>query len=250
VWRWAGFRLQRVVAVNVIAEMKLDRFLARQQAMGRTAAHRLIAAKRVWVNEELATHGQVEVDRFARVRVDEEVWQVGERALYLMVNKPVGVLSATQDPEHPTVVDLIDDPDRDQLHLAGRLDRGTSGLVLLTNDGRWSKRLMDPDHKVPKVYLVDTAEPIPPEAVEAFARGFYFHTEDIVTRPAQLELLAERQARLTLYEGRYHQVKRMFHRIQNRVVALHRESMGSLSLPADLAPGQWRPLSAAEVAAF
>ncbi|HAL71158.1 MAG TPA: 16S rRNA pseudouridine(516) synthase [Verrucomicrobiales bacterium] len=230
--------------------MKLDRFLAKQSSMGRTAAHRLIAAKRVRVDGEICANNQQEVDRFTRIELDETVLQQPERALYLMLNKPVGILSATTDPVHPTVIDLLDDPDKHTLHIAGRLDRGTSGLVLLTNDGRWSKRLMEPVERVPKVYLVETAEDIIPEAVAAFAAGFYFHTEDITTQPAELQILAPRQARLTLYEGRYHQVKRMFHRVQNRVTALHRESIGSLHLPEDLQPGQWRALTPAEVAAF
>lgn len=101
-----------------------------------------------------------------------------------------------------------------------------------------------------KVYLVETAEVIVPEAVAAFAAGFYFHTEDLMTLPAQLEILAPRQARLTLYEGRYHQVKRMFHRVGNRVTALHRESIGALHLPPDFTPGQWRPLTPDEIALF
>jgi 16S rRNA pseudouridine516 synthase len=230
--------------------MKLDRFLAKQSSMGRTAAHRLIAAKRVRVDGEICANNQQEVDRFTRIELDETVLQQPERALYLMLNKPVGILSATTDPVHPTVIDLLDDPDKHTLHIAGRLDRGTSGLVLLTNDGRWSKRLMEPVERVPKVYLVETAEDIIPEAVAAFAAGFYFHTEDITTQPAELQILAPRQARLTLYEGRYHQVKRMFHRVQNRVTALHRESIGSLHLPEDLQPGQWRALTPAEIAAF
>ncbi len=164
-----------------------------------------------------------------------------------MLHKPIGVVSATVDAEHQTVIDLIGDPDKASLHLVGRLDRNTSGLMLLTNDGRWSKILMDPERKVPKVYLVETREPIPPEAVAAFAAGFYFHTEDLTTRPAHLEILGERRARLTIHEGRYHQVKRMFHRIENRVVKLHRESVGSIILSDDLAPGEWRMLHPDEI---
>lgn len=229
--------------------MKLDRLIAGHHAMGRQAGHHAIAARRVRVNGAVVTDGHYAVDRFMQVELDDDVIQQPERALYLMLHKPAGVLSATQDDQHPTVLDLIDDPDKHTLHLAGRLDRSTSGLVLLTNDGRWSKRLMAAVEKVPKVYLVETADPIAPDAVEAFARGFYFHTEDITTLPAELILLSERSARLTLHEGRYHQVKRMFHRVNNRVVSLHRESIGHLTLPHDLAPGAWRMLTPAEIMA-
>jgi 16S rRNA pseudouridine516 synthase len=227
--------------------MKLDRLIASHHAMGRQAAHHAIAARRVKVNGVCVTDGHHPVDRFTLVELDGAVIQAAERALYLMLHKPVGILSATKDDQHPTVVDLIDDPDKHTLHIAGRLDRSTSGLVLLTNDGRWSKQLMTAEEKVPKVYRVETLDPIVPEAVAEFARGFYFHTEDITTLPAELVLLGERLARLTLHEGRYHQVKRMFHRVGNRVVGLHRESIGALALPEELPPGGWRALTAQEV---
>jgi len=220
--------------------MKLDRLIARHQDMGRQAAHHAIAARRVRVDGVVVISGQHPVDCFTRVDLDESVVQKPERALYLMLHKPPGHLSATYDAQHPTVLDLIDDPDKHTLHIAGRLDRSTSGLLLLTNDGRWSKQIMAAEYKVPKVYLVETAEPIAPDAVTAFARGFHFHTEDITTLPAELVILGPCKARLALHEGRYHQVKRMFHRTGNRVVRLHRESIGSLTLPPDLAPGQWR----------
>lgn len=229
--------------------MKLDRLIASHQSMGRQAAHHAIAARRVRVDGVCVTDGHHPVDRFNLVQLDDAVLQPAERALYLMLHKPVGILSATKDDQHPTVVDLIDDPDKHTLHIAGRLDRSTSGLVLLTNDGRWSKRLMAAEEKVPKVYLVETLDPIAPDAVAAFACGFYFHTEDITTLPAELVILDDRRARLTLHEGRYHQVKRMFHRVSNRVINLHRESIGALALPADLPPGAWRALTPQEVLA-
>lgn len=227
--------------------MKLDRLIAKHRSLGRSAAHHAIAARRVWVDEIIVTNNQHEVDRFMTVRLDGEVVQQSERALYIMLHKPVGILSATQDATHRTVIDLIDDPDKHTLHIAGRLDRSSSGLVLLTNDGRWSKPIMAAGQKVPKAYIVETEEPIAASAVAAFVEGFYFHTEDITTLPAELEILDERRARVTLREGRYHQIKRMFHRVQNRVVSLHRVSIGGLALPEDLQSGQWRALTGAEV---
>jgi len=227
--------------------MKLDRLLAKHDSMGRTQARRLIVSGRVTVDGSVCRSIEKEVDRFMSVAIDDSVLQSSERLLHLMVNKPAGVVSATIDAEHRTVIDLIDDPDKQSLHLVGRLDRNTTGLVLLTNDGRWSKALMDPTRKVPKVYLVGTRDPIPPDAVEAFAKGFYFHTEDLTTLPAELVIMGEREARLTLHEGRYHQVKRMFHRIGNRVTSLHRERIGMIGLPPDLAPGDWRALTPEEV---
>jgi 16S rRNA pseudouridine516 synthase len=227
--------------------MKLDRLIARHESTGRTRARRAILAGRVCVDGMVETDITREVGRFQRVEMDGAQIQEAERLLHIMLHKPVGVVSATLDAEHRTVIDLIDDPDRHTLHIVGRLDKSTSGLVLLTNDGRWSKQLMNPDHKVPKVYHVETRDPIPPDAVAAFAAGFHFHTENLTTLPAELEILSERTARLTLHEGRYHQIKRMFHRTGNRVTALHRERIGSITLPDNLAPGEWRFLTLSEI---
>ena len=174
---------------------------------------------------------------------DESIVQLPARRLRLMLHKPVGVISATKDAQHRTVIDLIDDPDRSTLHLVGRLDLNTSGLVLLTNDGRWSKALMHPDRQVAKVYRVNTQEPIPADAPAKFAAGFHFQTEDLTTLPAKLEILSDTTARVTLHEGRYRQIRRMFHRVGCKVTQLHRESIGDFTLPNDLPPGEWRPIS-------
>ena len=228
--------------------MKLDRLLAKHDSMGRNRARELVVARRVSVDGELAIRIDQEVSRFSKVLIDGMPFRQPQRLLHFMVHKPAGVVSATRDAEHRTVIDLIDDPDRESLHLVGRLDRNTTGLVLLTNDGRWSKRLMDPTSKVAKVYRVGTRDPIPESAIQAFAEGFHFHTENLVTLPAALEILSSHEALLTLHEGRYHQVKRMFHRIGNRVTSLHRESIGGIELPQDLPPGAWRALTEREIA--
>ena len=171
-------------------------------------------------------------------------------ARYFMLHKPAGCVSATRDPEHRTVLDLLDEPDKHELHIGGRLDFNTTGLLLITNDGQWSRRMTLPGRKLPKVYYVETEQPIEAHYAEVFARGLYFRYEDLTTLPAQLEILAPRAARLTLHEGRYHQVKRMFGHFQNKVTRLHRERMGGLALDPQLAPGQYRALSAAELAAL
>jgi 16S rRNA pseudouridine516 synthase len=227
--------------------MKLNRLLGKYQSLGRSRAQAAVAAGRVRVNGRVVSDAALEIRRFDKVELETELVQPGARALYLMLHKPAGYLSATVDAAHPTVLDLIDDPDKAELHLAGRLDRYSTGLLLLTNDGVWSKRITEPVFKLPKVYRVTTQEPIAGGAEAAFTAGFYFHTEDLTTQPAELVRLAERVARVTLWEGRYHQIKRMFHRIGNRVASLHREAIGPLHLPADLASGQWRHLTAEEV---
>ena len=228
--------------------MRLDRFLIRRGTHPCREVARILADRRVAVDGAVETSGLRRIDRFSRIELDGETLQRHE-AVYLMLHKPTGFLSATSDPQHPTVMTLIDHPLRDELHLAGRLDRATTGLLLLTNDGRWSKAVTEPVEEIPKVYRVMTREEISPETATIFAAGIYFAYEDLTTRPASLEILGKREALLTIHEGRYHQVKRMFHAVGNQVVGLHRESIGPLALDG-LAPGCFRPLSEAEVALF
>jgi 16S rRNA pseudouridine516 synthase len=228
--------------------MRLDRFLSNFPRFSRQDSRLLVSAGRLRVDGVIVRDPRFDVRDFQRVQLDDELLQAGRNAQYWMLHKPVGVVSATEHDEHRTVLDLLTEADTHDLHLAGRLDLNTSGLLLITNDGRWSRRITQPQQRKPKVYLVGTEQPITAEYAEVFARGLYFAYEDLTTLPAQLELLGSHSARLTLFEGRYHQVKRMFGHFRNRVVALHRESMGEIHLDPALAPGQYRPLSAAEIA--
>ena len=229
--------------------MRLDRFLIRRGLHSGKEVARLLADGRVTLGDEVETNGLRKIDRFSRIVLDGEVLQA-QQAIYLMLHKPAGYLSATTDPQHPTVIELIDHPLRNELHLAGRLDRATTGLLLLTNDGRWSKRVTEPVEEIPKIYRVTTRAIISPETAALFVAGIYFAYEDITTRPAILEILDEHEARLTLHEGRYHQVKRMFHAVGNQVTRLHRECIGPLTLGDELPEGKFRHLSAAEIAWF
>jgi 16S rRNA pseudouridine516 synthase len=228
--------------------MRLDRFLIRQGRHSGKEVTRLLATGKVAVNEVTETNGLRKIDRFTRIELEGEILQANE-AVYMMLHKPAGWLSATTDPLHPTVIDLIDHPLRDELHLAGRLDRASTGLLLLTNDGRWSKRVTEPVEEISKVYRVTTRDEISPETAALFAAGIYFAYEDLTTRPAALEILHAREALLTIHEGRYHQVKRMFHAVGNQVLSLHRESIGPLVLDG-LPSGKFRHLTQAETGHF
>ena len=227
--------------------MKLSRILSNQNGISRKQANALIAAGRVSINGQVCRTPSHEVDRFATVRVDQEVIQTGEAEHYLMLNKPAGYLSATVDDQHKTVLELIAPELRHHLHIAGRLDRSSTGLLILTSNGRWSRQLTEPVVKIPKVYRVTTAHSISPETAELFARGIWFEFEGLTTSPAQIDQLAEREARVTIYEGRYHQIKRMFHAAGNRVMALHRERMGEIKLDCNLGPGAYRSLTREEI---
>lgn len=228
--------------------MRLDRFLSNLPQLNRQTARQLLASGRVRVDGAVVCDGLCEVSQFSRIEVDSELLQAGKAARYFMLHKPIGVVSATEHDQHRTVLDLLDEPDKAELHLAGRLDLHTSGLLLITNDGQWSRRLTEPRSRLGKVYRVTTEQPITAEYIEVFARGLYFAYEDLTTLPAELVILDSHSALLTLHEGRYHQVKRMFGHFQNKVIGLHRLSMGSIQLDPQLTPGQYRPLSPAEIA--
>lgn len=229
--------------------MRLDRFLSNLPRFSRADARQLLAAGRLRVDGATVRDGRVEVREFNRIELGEELLQAGKPARYFMLNKPAGVVSATAHDQHRTVLDLLDEPDKHELHIGGRLDLNTTGLLLVTNDGLWSRRLTEPSSRLGKVYRVTTEQPIGAEYVEVFARGLYFAYENLTTLPAELHILDTHSALLTLHEGRYHQVKRMFGHFRNRVVGLHRERMGPLCLDPELAPGQYRALRAEEIAA-
>jgi len=222
--------------------MRFDHFIARRLQVSERIAKTRIASGEFKIESCVCTDLQRKVTRFDEVTSVDTVIQSAIEPLYIALHKPAGILSATTDSEHNTVVDLIDHPDKYTLHLAGRLDRTSTGLILLTNDSDWSEALSLPDRKVAKVYLVETDRPIPESAVSQFAEGFYFASEETTTRPAQLDLLGPTAARVTLYEGRWHQIKRMFHRLDGiRMKSLHRESIGPYEL-GDLASGDWKRL--------
>lgn len=229
--------------------MRLDRFLTRLTNFPCKEVLRLIADGQVALDGKVTTCKLRKIDRFTRVELAGKILQA-EEAVYLMLHKPAGYLSATTDPQHPTVIELIHHPLKAELHLAGRLDRASTGLLLLTNDGRWSKLVTEPVEEIPKVYRVTTLEIISLDTAARFAAGIYFAYENLTTRPAMLELLGEREVLLTIHEGRYHQVKRMFHAVGNRVTSLHRERIGPLQLDSSLPPGAFRHLQAAEVEFF
>lgn len=222
--------------------MRLDQFISQATGMSRAHAQRCIRGRQVSVAGEVITKAAQHIDPTAEVLLEGEPLALpGD--IYLMLNKPAGVVSATQDPAQPTVMDLIDHPHWYTLHVVGRLDKDTTGLLLLTNDGNWSHRLTSPRHHVDKVYLATLAEPLSEAAAQQLRTGVMLNGEKQPTLPATVEILSDQQVRLTLHEGKYHQVKRMLAAVGNRVTALHRERVGEWSLPEDLAEGEWMLLS-------
>ncbi|CAA0103041.1 Ribosomal small subunit pseudouridine synthase A [BD1-7 clade bacterium] len=233
-----------------ISRTRLDRFISERLSINRRDVRLLVAQRRIQVDGRPASAINQVIDRFSQICFDDEVLQ-SEQPTYIKFHKPTGVVSATEDPVHKTVIDLIDHPKADQLHIVGRLDYNTTGLMLLTNNGHWSRQLTLPGSKVEKHYRVTLQNPITDDYAAAFAEGMYFPFEDITTAPAQLTLIDEFTADVVLTEGKYHQIKRMFGRFRNPVVALHRSAIGELTLANendDLDTGEWRELTLREKA--
>ena len=223
-----------------ISRTRLDRFISEQCNINKKSVRLLLAQKRISVDEIIATDVAQVIDKFSVVVFDNKTIQKN-KALYVMLHKPVGVVCATKDDKHTTVIDLLNNfssEEKASLHIVGRLDLNTSGLVLLTNDSRWSEQLTSPKSKVPKHYIVTLQNPLSEDYIEAFDKGMYFPYEDITTKPVVLTILSQFQAEVILTEGRYHQIKRMFGRFNNPVIALHRVSIGEYVLDESLLEGE------------
>ena len=226
--------------------MRLDKFLCESTDLTRSQARRVLSDEQVTVNGEIVTRPTHMIKDGDTVQWEgETIAPVGLR--YLMMNKPVGYECTLRNSQHPMVLSLLDIEKKDRLHTVGRLDVETSGLLLITDDGQWTHRIISPKHQCDKVYLATLAEPLCAEAEERFAVGIQLEGEDKLTLPATLERVSELQARLTIQEGKYHQVRRMFAALGNFVNALHRERIGQVNLDPDLAPGECRHLRPEEI---
>ena len=182
--------------------------------------------------------------------VDGQAWPYYAKAL-LMLHKPAGYECSRQPRDHPGVLSLLPVPlQRRGMQPVGRLDQNTTGLLLLTDDGSLSHRLTSPKHHVAKVYEVRTKHPVATDLPQRLLDGVLLHDDPVPVRAAACEATGEHALRLTITDGRYHQVKRMVAAAGNRVDALHRSAFGALTLPADLTSGAWRWLGAAEAASL
>lgn len=227
--------------------MRLDRFLSHSSGMSRNQVKVLLHRGDVQVDGEPARNSGLQVSAQNHITLAgvELLWP---RHYYLMLYKPAGYVCSNEEGDQPVVAALIDQPWAATLHSAGRLDADTTGLVLLTSDGSWSHALTSPRRHCDKTYLVGAKHPLQAELVERFAAGVVLNDDPKPTLPARLEIIDEHTARVTLHEGRYHQVRRMFAACSNRVETLHRESIGTLKLDTTMQPGEWRELSEQEVA--
>jgi 16S rRNA pseudouridine516 synthase len=229
---------------------RLDRFVARHLSISKKAVRELLIQRKIMVDGKATNIMNHIIGPFTSVIVDGDIIQQ-RQAVYLMLNKTKGVVSATKDEKHKTVIDLIDHPLKNELHIAGRLDFNTTGLLLLTNDGTWSKQLSLPDNNVMKTYRVTLKESLSRSDIETYQKTFHkgvlLLPENIITRPATLVALDANTVELSICEGRYHQVKRMFGCFQNEVLELHRLSVGSLLLDEKLGLGEVRDITTKEI---
>ena len=232
--------------------MRLDKFLVEMKKGSRSEVKKLIKSGRVTVDGQTVREPEQKFDpERAQISLDGQTVSYASFE-YFMLNKPQGVVSATEDRRFQTVVDLIDTARRKDLFPAGRLDIDTEGLLLITNDGQLAHQLLSPKKHVDKVYFARVEGILPSDVKEQFAKGLTLDG-DVKTLPARLELLKEgpvSEVRLTIHEGKFHQVKRMFEAVGCRVIYLKRLSMGSLVLDETLAPGEYRRLTDDELCAL
>jgi 16S rRNA pseudouridine516 synthase len=236
--------------------MRLDRFLADMNAGSRSDLKKLIRRGSVVCNGKTVTDPGAQVSAGDRVECCGKtiVYNIYE---YYMMNKPAGVLTATEDRKQRTVLDLLGSDRRRDLFPVGRLDKDTEGLLLLTNDGQLAHRLLSPGKHVKKLYLAGLDAPVTEGMVRRFAEGIEIgddpaHGRSIITRPA--ELTAPEDAKtpgnyvtVGIFEGRFHEIKKMFAATGRQVLSLKRLSMGPLTLDPALAPGESRKLTAEEI---
>lgn len=226
--------------------MRLDQFIAQSANVSRKDAKKLIRQGRILLAGEPAKNAN-ERTQGRQVLLDNEPLALPHHRYY-MLNKPAGYVSATEDTDHPTALALLPSTLRTGLHIAGRLDKDTTGLLLLTTDGQWSRWITAPRYQVPKTYIVHLASPINQAAIEQLKAGVLLRGETKTTAPAQVTVVNSQLIHLTITEGRYHQVKRMLAAVNNRVETLHRKSIGTIQLNDALDSGYFRELSAEEVA--
>ena len=232
--------------------MRLDKFLVACAVGSRTEVKNLLKAGRVTVNGKKEKSAKLQIDEERdEIRFDGQVLEY-EEFVYYMMNKPQGVISATEDPKHRTVLDLLDDYARaKEVFPVGRLDIDTQGLLLLTNDGRLSHALLSPKRHVDKTYLAQVKGIMTQEDVDTFAKGIPL--KDFSCQPAKLEIVSvdpeknQSLVRVTIAEGKFHQVKRMVAYCGKEVVNLQRLTMGTLVLDENLKRGEWRRLTREEL---
>ena len=223
--------------------MRLDKYLSDMNVGTRSSVKELIKKGHIKVNGIVIKKSDYKVNLNDEITVNDKVINYIEYE-YIILNKPAGYLSATEDKKQETIMDIIKSKRKDLVPV-GRLDKDTEGLILITNDGKLNHDLLSPENHVDKKYYVEVDNKIRDDAQEVFSNPI--DLGDFVTKPSKLEILGDTKAYLTISEGKFHQVKRMFQAVGKEVVYLKRERMGSLILDDNLAEGEYRMLTEEEL---
>ena len=232
-----------------MAKIRIDKYLADAGFGSRKDVKGLLKAKQVTINGEMCVHAEEKLESAQDVVCVQGKMVVYESFSYYMLHKPQGVVSATKDAHEKTVVNLITEQKRRDLFPVGRLDKDTEGLLLLTNDGKLSNDLLAPGKHVEKTYYARIKGMVTKKEVAAFAEGVDIGDE-LLTAPAELKIHkagSESEIEITITEGRYHQIKRMFEAVGMQVLYLKRLRMGPLYLDESLACGEYRKLTTEEI---
>ncbi len=227
--------------------MRLDKYLCKSTELTKLEAIERIQNGAVIVNSETVTDESTQVHESNDIQLNGTALELREFQ-YILMHKPAGTICSNIDEVYPSLFNYLDLDKASELHIAGRLDADTTGLVLITDDGRWSFNITLPTKSCKKVYRVTLSRDIKDDVADKFKAGVQLQGEKSPTRPAELEVISPKEVLLTITEGKFHQVKRMFAAVGNRVVGLHREQIGEVSL--DVEEGQWRYLTNDEVASF
>ena len=234
--------------------MRLDKFLSQTGKFTRAEAKKVIKSKRVRLNGEVVKDGKIKINEDSdKIFLDGELLALNNKEVYYMLNKPVGVVSATKDDKDKTVIDLIDSPGRkEDLFPVGRLDKETTGLLIITNDGKFAHNIISPKKHIPKTYEAVVTGKISEKEVKIFSQGMELANGDKL-QPAHLDVISyskkddTSKVRVIIHEGKYHQVRRMFGAVSQRVLELDRVKIGLLELDNTLERGEYRELTEKEL---
>lgn len=235
--------------------IRLDKCVTTNFGYSRKDAGKLIRTGCISVNGVVVKDASIKVSSTDVITFDgdEDVEELqvitSQQKRYFMINKPAGYICANEDSLNPIIFSLLDREIVSGLFCVGRLDLDTEGLLFITDDGEWSHRITSPKHHCDKTYEVNLAEPCPESAIELFKNGVELNGERNLTKPAILEIIEPNLVHLTIREGKYHQVKRMFAAIGNKVIGLKRISIGPVTLE-DLEEGEYRELTSEEIEFF
>lgn len=230
--------------------MRLDQFLSKALHISRKDAQLLLKKNKVLVNKKKINKSATKLNPISDI-VELETREVKlPETKYFMLNKPLGYVCSSEDSSNKTVYDLFSQSDKYDLKIVGRLDVDTTGLVLMTENGKWLHNVISPNKKCAKKYLVGLEYSFDMKYVREFEQGFFLKNEIKKTKPAHIEILSKKKLYITIHEGKYHQIKRMFASIGNKVNSLQRIQIGNIKLDENLNLGEYRRLTDLEIASF